>query len=118
MRSIGFSVADRAAYPTRVSAPTPEDARWSLRKHLLAADLLVVEVKDARGAYFTGVMPLRMSVPIISIYVEIGPVSATRERQAIATGWLYIAYEPGKEDEVIDKLRARKATLAKLLRPL
>ena len=41
-----------------------------------------------------------------------------RERQAIATGWLYITYEPGKEEEVIAKLRARKATLVKLLRPL
>ena len=65
-----------------------------------------------------GVMPLRMTAPIISIYVEIGPSSPTRERQAIATGWLYITYEPGKEEEVIAKLRARKATLVKLLRPL
>ena len=95
----------------------PHDIRWSLRRHLLDADLLQ-EIKEARDAvYFAGVMPLAKGMPVISVYVEIGPASPSRERAAQATGWIYLPYAPGQEDRVIDALRARRALLAARLKP-
>ena len=101
------------------TTPRAEDVRWSLRRFLTGADLLLIEVKDAQGAYFTGIMPLANGLPVLSVYVEIGPPSASRERQAIATGWVYVSYTAGQgqEEAVIAKLRERRAILAKRLRP-
>lgn len=95
-----------------------EQLRWSLRKHLLDADLLL-EFKTAPAVYFAGVMPLSNKAPVISVYVEIGPPAPTRERAALVTGWVYVPYQPGEgqEDRVIEALRQRRKLLAAQLRP-